>query len=467
MTAILKCDQAIFTSIRGPMGEGYRIVASCRGIKSEEKQAITRSSPSHEALCWSPEEEPSPGAWFAAAFYPLPTGRLCVAYSCYAGMEHTARGGQRVYTHAVILDAQHFAACGFNAMHVIRAMIAGGLNEPRLKPPQLLPELTLCVEPVVSDRDSAALSALDGRLRRAALRLMFEQRNVALPRGERWVEAVEGLLLGLPGPLRAKTSFTAGLKFASSRNHRLQVFRDESPLIRAKVEAQAAEFLTVKDVGEEVSKSAWVRCVDAMWNRGALDLLDRRTSRAFADATPAAFERVGALYTQIDSIPTMPNLGLLTGVLAQVENPSRDVEEQVRGEFVADGRKELLARFGRVTPEQFEEVWPQLAGCARRGGTAALFVDPLIAVALRTLARLEPLRAAESACEVVAGPPKSGDMLLEDVLAQLCRKAAGLAAEHAERMSSLRDHLTSLRPNSSMVKTLCASLDAASVSTTR
>lgn len=449
------------------MGEGYRIVASSRGIKPEEKQVITRSSPSHDSLCWSPEEEPTPGAWYGAAFYPLPTKRLCVAYSRYAGMEHTARGGQRVYTHCVILEAQHFSVCGFNAFRVIRAMIAGGLNEPQLKPPQLLAELTLCVEPTAAGRDGELLSTLDGRPRRAALRLMFEQRNVVLPRGERWVEAVEGLLLGLPGPMRAKASFTAGLKFASSRNHRLQVFRDESSVIRAKVEAQAAEFLTVKDVGEEVSKSAWVRCVDAMWNRGALDLLDRRTSRAFADATPAACERVGAMYTQIDSIPTMSTKELLTGVLAQVENPSRDVEEQVRGEFVAEGQKELLARFGRVTLQQFEETWSLLSECAKRGNNAAMFVDPLIAVALRTLARLEPLRAAEAACEVVAGLPKSGDMLLDDVLAILCRKAAALALEQAERMSTLRDRLTSLRPNSSMVKTLCSSLDAASMSAAR
>ena len=55
----LTCDQAIFTSIRGPMGEGYRIVAASRGLRPEEKQAITRLSPSHEALCWPP----GPGAF--------------------------------------------------------------------------------------------------------------------------------------------------------------------------------------------------------------------------------------------------------------------------------------------------------------------------------------------------------------------------------------------------------------------
>ena len=50
-TAALNCDQAIFTSIRTPMGEGYRIIAASRGVRPEEKQLITRRSPSHGALC--------------------------------------------------------------------------------------------------------------------------------------------------------------------------------------------------------------------------------------------------------------------------------------------------------------------------------------------------------------------------------------------------------------------------------
>jgi hypothetical protein len=91
-----------------------------------------------------------------------------------------------------------------------------------------------------------------------------------------------------------------------------------------------------------------------------------------------------------------------------------------------------------------------------------MFVDPLIAAAVRTLARVEPLRAAEAVSQVVTMLPRSGDPLLEDVLAQLCRKAASLAVNPPARLAALRGRLESSRPNSPMVRTLGAALDAAS-----
>ena len=76
--ATLSCDQAIFTSVRSPMGEGYRVIAASKGVKPKEKQEITRNSPSHDALCISLEDDRHDGP-LAAAFYPLETGRLAVS----------------------------------------------------------------------------------------------------------------------------------------------------------------------------------------------------------------------------------------------------------------------------------------------------------------------------------------------------------------------------------------------------
>ena len=105
----LTCDQAIFTSVRTPMGEGYHIIGASRQLRADEKQAITRNSPSHEGLC--PVVDAA-GAdtpeVVGASFYSLPSGRLCVALSCLAGAEHTGRGGQRVYTHSVVFAAGDF-----------------------------------------------------------------------------------------------------------------------------------------------------------------------------------------------------------------------------------------------------------------------------------------------------------------------------------------------------------------------
>lgn len=467
MTAILKCDQAIFTSIRGPMGEGYRIVAASRGVRPEEKQVITRCSPSHEALCWSPEEEPTPGAWYGAAFYPLPTGRFCVAYSRFAGAEHTARGGQRVYTHNVILDVQHFPLCGFNPFHVLRAMLAAGLNEPQLKPPNVLDELTLRIEPGgAAKRDGQSVASIETRLRRAALRLMFEQRTFALPRHDSWIESAEALLLGLPGPMRAKFSFSAGLKFAMSRNHKVQVFRDDDASSRNKVEGQSGEYLTAADVGDEASKSAWVKFVDGHWTRKAVDQLDRRTSRPFTDVSPPACERVAGLYNQIDDMPAMKPRDLLSTVTTQLTRTAKDVEEQVRGELIAEGKKELSARVARITVEEFNDLWPALCAGMKGGGATAVFAEPFVVGTLGAVSRKEPLHAAEAACEILAAITKSADTVLDEILAQLCPRVAQLLPDNSDRLSRLHARLSAIRPDHAAVKRLRVLLDSALKCTT-
>ena len=116
MRVKITCDQAVFTSVRTPTGEGYRIIAASRGLTAEEKRAITQNAPSHNGLY-----DQSASAR-AVAFYPLPTGRLCAACPCSAGSEHTGRGGTRVYTFSVIFAAEDFPAIRFNPFHIFRAI---------------------------------------------------------------------------------------------------------------------------------------------------------------------------------------------------------------------------------------------------------------------------------------------------------------------------------------------------------
>ena len=155
-TTAFVCDQAIFTSVRTPMGEGYRIIASSKGIKPDEKQAITRSSPSHDSLC--ADETNNPTA-FAIACYTLPTKRICLAYSCFAGAEHTGRGGQRVYTLNLVFNEKDFANIRYNPFHLVRALVSEGCTAPQLKPPRNLPELQL---PVATEVDPAAIPSTVG-----------------------------------------------------------------------------------------------------------------------------------------------------------------------------------------------------------------------------------------------------------------------------------------------------------------
>lgn len=130
----VEADQAVFTSIRGPMGEGYRLVAMSPGITAEERAEITRRSPSHESLC---SQEPS--AWGLSS-YPLAGGRQCIGCSRHAGREHTGRG-QRVHTHLVLLNDEAFACFGYDPVAVQGALLQRIGPTPDLKPPT-------CMEPL-------------------------------------------------------------------------------------------------------------------------------------------------------------------------------------------------------------------------------------------------------------------------------------------------------------------------------
>ena len=86
------CDQAIFSSVRTPMGQGYQIVAASKGLTPGEKREINQHSPSHGGLC-----QDGPDAK-GVAWYPLSSGRLALAHSADAGAEHSGRGARRTWT---------------------------------------------------------------------------------------------------------------------------------------------------------------------------------------------------------------------------------------------------------------------------------------------------------------------------------------------------------------------------------
>ncbi|MBN1488521.1 MAG: hypothetical protein JXA69_01270, partial [Phycisphaerae bacterium] len=117
---VVGIDQAIFTCIRTPMGQGYRVVAASRGLRAKESSEIVTHAPSGDGLC---DEGPEP---VGISFYPLQSGRFCILHSRYAGAEPTGRGGQRAYTRAFVLDAEQLARFGNSPFQVLRAAYAAG-----------------------------------------------------------------------------------------------------------------------------------------------------------------------------------------------------------------------------------------------------------------------------------------------------------------------------------------------------
>ncbi|MGD2111262.1 MAG: hypothetical protein PVI86_17935, partial [Phycisphaerae bacterium] len=396
-TPIIPCEQAIFTSVRTPMGEGYRIIAASPGLKPEEKQTITRFSPSHEALCPVESNEKRPDGVCGVAFYPLPTKRVCVACSCDAGAEHTGRGGMRVYTHNVVFDAADLEQCKFNPFAVVRAMAEIGLTVPQLKPPAVLPNLELPLSDAVERGPSAALDDhVPTPWRLHALEGLLAERSLIVNVPGEWLAIAEALILGVPGPLRTRVSFAAGMKFSVNRCHHLSLLADEQHHARSRVTGQKIEYLEPgADEPPRPPDGAWHRFVERHWGRGDVTGLAHRTSRPFADVRPEGRERVGQLYNEIDDVPRTDTNVLLDNVMRRVGACQDDeVEAGILTELEVATQRELVNRFDKMSWDEAQPLWARLVELRRKSEESRLFATPLIDSALAIAERKHPTVAA-------------------------------------------------------------------------
>lgn len=400
----ISCDQAIFTSIRTPMGEGYRIIAASRGLRPEEKQAITRLSPSHEGLCAPARDEHDDAIEpLAASFYTLPTGRLCVALSCYAGNEHTGRGGHRIYTHNAVFPAEALAQCGFNPLNVWRALLDAGLNQPQLKAPAVLEELTLHVD---AKPDAAGGGALDPLLTSPVRGQVLRQLLVEVPQivhlVGHWMETAEAFVLALPAPLRLKTSFAAGLRFSVGRCHRLNVLHDDDGKARARTSGQKVEFVDPASPasGAGVSRQAWVDLADVHWNRKDFAGLARRTSQAFRDCSPGGRECIARLYLQMDELPRMDGRALLHAVAEHAEHRGVSAEGNIARELVDGALRALTGRIRSASWESVAALWPSAFELWRKSPDHRDLTSAVLLDLLRGAVRADAIFALDRALEL-------------------------------------------------------------------
>ena len=472
----LTCDQAIFTSVRSPTGEGYRIIAASKGLKPEEKQIITRYSPSHEGLCAGLiDPETAKALAPAVTFYELPTGRLCVSISTTAGAEHTGRGGQRVYTHVAVFDAKELVKLGFNPFAVARAMIAAGLAQPELKPQQVLPELPLAIGDTAPPRTLRFPAAMHSVCRKHVLSSMLNNRSVVLDIGASWLDTAELLLMGVPGPLRSKTSVASGLKFSAGRCQRLNVTQDEKNAARNRSAGQPFEFVEPETVRAADASGAWISFVDRHWEKGEFTAVARRTSRPFADATPTGRERLGKLYTLIDEVVSIETPRLLTTAGEYLPHVKESKEAELMNEFIAAASRELDNRLRRQPWRESKPQWAAVQALWRHDANCRTFAAPLLRAMLRAASGVDMLDACETAAEWerARGELRLDDRDLaavEDLISR-CAAWAELARDiEPQRLRRLCHLLAPLRPHCPIVDRMqrrCDTLEAASVSTVR
>ncbi|HOW71879.1 MAG TPA: hypothetical protein PKY77_14865 [Phycisphaerae bacterium] len=241
---VIQCDQAVFTSVHSQMGEGYRLIAISPGLRPDEKVEITQRSPSHDSLCDS-----GPHAVGMLA-YAMASGRYCVAYCSHAGREHTARGGQRVYTHMVLLTPADFTAFQNNPVR-IHALLADLVSRqgPMLK---VVPRVERLGLPVMKPSWGKGCGGFRPPASQAEAEWIWSMAD-ALQSGRRLVLAgvreplrlLEWAVLCLKLRVRRGMDVSAGLKYAPGRRMQLVLLPKEDAQTQRLIAGQDVELRRV------------------------------------------------------------------------------------------------------------------------------------------------------------------------------------------------------------------------------
>jgi hypothetical protein len=274
-------DQAIFTSVPSLTGEGYRIVASSPGLKPNEKVEITRHCPSHSGLNQA----------VGLSSYGLSAGRHCVGYSCYAGTEHTARGGQRVYTHLVVLDRETFRKFDFNPLPIHRALgnIVG--ETPDLKPANRLNSISLQLP-----KDTGAVREITIPVEHVcavASVLLNRDRLIAVGSVDPF-GLLDWVLQVLAFPTRESLSVSIGLNFTPARKTQLTFLDEGDAQTQRLIRGQDIHWLNLSATAD-LPASPYVRWLDHFrrwWRQGQFDKIRKLASHLNFEGSPEELERI-------------------------------------------------------------------------------------------------------------------------------------------------------------------------------
>lgn len=394
------CDQAVFTSIPTATGSGYRIVAASRGLGPEEKKQITTRSPSHDGLC-----DPGPEA-VGVSFYPLDSGRFCVAYTRCAGLEGTARGGQRLYTRALVLDEAGFRRLGYNPFCVVRALLALDQAEPQLKPPPQLPALEL---PTGRRPETEALSRCAATVGvdwlGCVLQHALERRAVVAVGPFSSPALVEAIILALPGPLRGRLSFGAGLRFSLGRRFDLNALEGDARQLGHAVQGHGLLLIEAQldRQAPPLPDCPWSQMARRRWQQNRWAELAELTGRDYPDCSTETLRRYGRLCNLRDDLLTFDApalIDLLDDHLGPA--PADDLEAELTVGLVRDALHHLTDRLSTAPIEELTCRWDDVVNLWCRSPSASALLGPLVGTMLKRMTRLSPLEAAAAAASALA-----------------------------------------------------------------
>jgi hypothetical protein len=310
---------------------------------------------------------------------------------------------RRIYTHITVISVKDFARFGFNPSNVLMAADACGALQVQLQPPRLLDELILDPsDKADADRASAAAERCGPAWVAYALSLVLGQQRVVtggtFDPGD-WIEAV---LYGVPGPMRADVSFSAGLRYTVGRPYGLSAVNGDLKTARRLVRGQKVIYFEpeTKEATPDRKDSVWLQMVERHYREGRCTALATLTSQAIPDCSARALDRIATITLDAEAAGSARTQDLLKLAEERADlEASNAFEAGLLDKLLGVIQTHLCERLRRECDVQ--PFLPDLARLLQQSNRAAGLAVPVVRLAIQRLTTTAPHQAAAFALEAV------------------------------------------------------------------
>ncbi len=354
---MIEVDQAIFTSAESIMAQGYRLVAASPGISADERKTIATVSPSHDSLSDKSDDA------HAIAFYPLPTGRCCVAVSHFAGNEQTGRGGKRVRTHIVVLDRDQWTSVHANPFTVARAVQRATADQPSKTKGNRLPLLAIEPEIAIGPTSiSTATAAVGDASVRFLLDVAMRDTCTVVPGVSNAEAIMEGVFAAMPSTMRRECSFSIGLRFAMGRRHRLIWVGQKTTDTKRRARGHTIQFAEqiADGISPQFEPATWEQLLADCLHTNRLNSFAALCDQPFANVEPDTLERLAGMQILCNHIADQ-TLDQLIELLRDVVDLETDgVERYLNEQLTRAAKNELIRRVDSAPADLAQFCWDRL-----------------------------------------------------------------------------------------------------------
>ena len=285
-------EQAIFTSAKTAHSAGYQLAAQSAGVTDNEARELSSWGPSHGSLLNEPASSPS------VNFFGLTSGRYCVSRTVAAGQEYSERGGDRIYTQCLVVDAETLSRFGNNPFALLRAASAKGVIRVHATVPETLQSFQLlgrsraCDTTAIIDLHQSLGDGRIGNLLHNAL----SAEVLALTGTSRPDQLFSAVLNCLPVGFRPRASFTTGLVFSARRPFRWLAAPEDRAEQRQLERQYGVKVVDLSRDPEDVQLCSWAEYVLTAIQLGKVNAL---AAELDSHTEPRDLDAVNALGAQL------------------------------------------------------------------------------------------------------------------------------------------------------------------------